>query len=524
MKYAMKYQNIQLDNKTNILIPKTIVKGEVKDNTFLTSQTTYTYITDPSFNSKYIIGPAYTIEELKNIYSIKDEFTDKEILELFEMEEKEKFMVSYDGKTVVLSPYLLSENQEKLDLFSIINGETSVILNDNRIKEIIKLSKIKSIEEIMQGYKDAITKFSTINDRLNMQSLEISNENKITGTGLTAKTEQLLLEASKHNEKENQPTISSEEFTVQGLYEYLKSHILGHDKELKKIATILLMNYYSNPYYGTESVLIPGPTGTGKTATFNVASKYFDIPFKNINTINIVPEGIVGTTIEDEFSSLIEECNGDISKAEKAIIVFDEFDKLGIDSLDTKTSLINIFLKVLEGGRFPIVRQMKATQLYNTTMASKICLGTFVEAYKKEKAKIGFDSKETKEETFDKNLLVKKGYFSSELLTRFQHFIPYDNISENDKKRIILESKLSTYLLKKERLETQFGIKIYGDEEFAEGILNTLKEHEQSIRDINNIISDSFLDIEYDILTNSNKYKTLKLTKETVTKGNYDLF
>lgn len=524
MKYAIKYQNIQLDEKTNILIPKKIVKGEVKDNMFITSQSTYSYITSPSFNSKYIIGPAYTIEELKNIYSIKDEFTDNETIALFEMEEKEKFMISHEGQTVVVSPYLLSENKEKLDLFSIINGETSVILNHNRIQEIIKLSKIKPIEEIMQGYKDAITKFSTINDRLNMQSLELSNEKNITGTGLSAKTEQILLNAKNQQEEQNTPSITSQEYTVQGLYEYLKTHILGHDQELKKIATILLMNYYSNPYYGTESILIPGPTGTGKTATFNVASKYFDIPFKNINTINIVPEGIVGTTIEDEFSSLIEECNGDIAKAEKAIIVFDEFDKLGVDSLDTKTSLINIFLKVLEGGRFPIVRQMKATQLYNTTMASKICLGTFVEAYKKETATIGFNSNEVKEEEFDKNLLVKKGYFSSELLTRFQHFIPYGNISEMDKKRIILESKLSTYLLKKERLENQFGIKITGDEEFAEGILNILKEHEQSIRDINNIISDSFLNIEYDILTNSNKYKTLKLTRETVTKGNYDLF
>lgn len=40
---------------------------------------------------------------------------------------------------------------------------------------------------------------------------------------------------------------------------------------------------------------------------------------------------------------------------------------------------------------------------------------------------------------------------------------------------------------------------------------------------MNNIVADTFLDIEYDILSNKGKYKTLKLTSDTVSKGNYDL-
>ena len=318
---------------------------------------------------------------------------------------------------------------------------------------------------------------------------------------------------------------TTNETSVEGLYKYLKSNIIGHDEALKKIATILYMNYTSNPLYGTESILIPGPTGTGKTATFNCAAKYFDIPFRNINTCNLVPEGIVGTTLEDEFEALINECNGNMKLAEKAILVFDEFDKIGVDKLDTKTSLVNIFLKALEGGRFPISRQLKETKIYNTGMASKICLGTFQEAFKKETAPIGFGNNvHHEEEQFDKTLLVKKGYFSSELLTRFQHFIPYKNLSDEDKKKILLESKLSYYLAKKERLNSQFGIKTIGDEEFAKGVLEEIKKHEKSVRDMNNIVADTFLDIEYNILSNQGKYKTLKLTSETVSKGNYDLY
>ena len=60
-------------------------------------------------------------------------------------------------------------------------------------------------------------------------------------------------------------------------------------------------------------------------------------------------------------------------------------------------------------------------------------------------------------------------------------------------------------------------------EEFAKGVLEEIKKHEKSVRDMNNIVADTFLDIEYDILSNQGKYKTLKLTSDTVSKGNYDL-
>ena len=184
-----------------------------------------------------------------------------------------------------------------------------------------------------------------------------------------------------------------------------------------------------------------------------------------------------------------------------------------MDGLDIKSSLVNIFLKVLEGSSFPINRQMKATRIYNTLMSSKVCLGTFVEAYKKDK-NIGFNSSEV-EEIFDKDLLVKKGYFTNELLTRFIHFVPYGDLTMDDKKRIILESKLSTYLLKKQRLESQYGIIVDGDNDFADAVLEELKKDSKSVRDINNIIASAFLDIEYEILNNKGKYKRLTLSKDT---------
>lgn len=542
MEYAIKYVNIKVDEETNILLPKEIVKGRVEGDNFKTNKYAYNYITKNNINAKYLVGPSFTIEHMRDMYALLEEnFTNGQVLELILMEAQDTIIVYKNGKYAFLDLSSLITSSKKIELYQIIDGESCLFLNQDSVNNLLTTKTISELKDKLKFMRDKICKFATYSDKYNIEVFELADgvksniymkevfdedDTELTDDDVTIE----LVTSNDVNTKDDTISnienivTSTKEKSVEGLYNYLKDNIIGHDEALKKIATILYMNYTSNPIYGTESILIPGPTGTGKTATFNCAAKYFDIPFRNINTCNLVPEGIVGTTLEDEFEALISECKGNMKLAEKAILVFDEFDKIGVDKLDTKTSLVNIFLKALEGGRFPISRQMKETQIYNTGMASKICLGTFQEAFKKETSPIGFGNNvHHEEEQFDKTLLVKKGYFSSELLTRFQHFIPYKNLSEEDKKKILLESKLSYYLAKKERLNAQFGIETIGDEEFAKGVLEEIKKHEKSVRDMNNIVADTFLDIEYDILSNQGKYKTLKLTSDTVSKGNYDL-
>ena len=544
MEYAIKYVNIKVDEETNILLPKEIIKGRVEGDNFKTNKYAYNYITKNNINAKYLVGPSFTIEHMRDMYALLEEnFTNGQVLELILMEAQDTIIVYKNGKYAFLDLSSLITSSKKIELYQIIDGESCLFLNQDSVNNLLTTKTISELKDKLKFMRDKICKFATYSDKYNIEVFELADgvksniymkevfdedDTELTDDDVTIE----LVTSNDVNVNTKDDTISNienivtstNEKSVEGLYNYLKDNIIGHDEALKKIATILYMNYTSNPIYGTESILIPGPTGTGKTATFNCAAKYFDVPFRNINTCNLVPEGIVGTTLEDEFEALISECNGNMKLAEKAILVFDEFDKIGVDKLDTKTSLVNIFLKALEGGRFPISRQMKETQIYNTGMASKICLGTFQEAFKKETSPIGFGNNvHHEEEQFDKTLLVKKGYFSSELLTRFQHFIPYKNLSEEDKKKILLESKLSYYLAKKERLSAQFGIETIGDEEFAKGVLEEIKKHEKSVRDLNNIVADTFLDIEYDILSNKGKYKTLKLTSDTVSKGNYDL-
>ena len=528
MLYAIKYLKVPYDGDINILIPKKVIKGELEYDYFTSNKVVYSYITNEIKEGKYIVGSALTLEEIKKEYNL-EKYSDKEVIELFFLFNQDKCLLEKNGKCYTLDVGDLFSEEVTKTVYECIDGETSLYLNKEMINALLETEDIVTLKETLAAFSDRLTNFGSLHQNTGIDKLVIKN-GKITGINdyELVPQDKTSITTTENTETQNDAAPSNNQeinsdFTISGLYKYLKQHIIGHDEALKKISTILLMNYYSNAYYGTESILIPGPTGVGKTATFNCAANYFNVPFKNINTCNLVPEGIVGTTIEDEFSALIDECKGDMNKAEKAILVFDEFDKIGIDSLDIKATLVNVFLKALEGASFPINRQMRARQVYNTTLASKVCLGAFTEAYKKEKATIGFDSSSPKTSVFDKDLLIQKGYFTNELLTRIQHFIPYTDITDEDKLKIILESKLSAYQMKKERIKSQFGIDIIGDKEFAEGIINKLKSTDKSVRDINNIVSDAFLNIEYEILDTPGKYKTLRLNRDTATNGNFDL-
>ena len=352
MEYAVKYQNIKIDEETNLFIPLEIIKGHVKEDTFTTNKYTYKYITTSNINCKYLVGPSFTMDYIRDFYALPaDKLSNKDVIELVLTEAKDCVVVYKNGKFVFLDLSTLSTPNKKVELYQIIDGETCLMLNQDSVNELLTTDEISKLKEKLKFMRDKICKFSSFAENKGLELLELHDgvtsriytaevfddtkdeeESKEEELAEEELTEELNIQEETLYTNEQPKTsalqnfiTSTNETSVEGLYKYLKSNIIGHDEALKKIATILYMNYTSSPLFGTESILIPGPTGTGKTATFNCAAKYFDVPFRNINTCNLVPEGIVGTTLEDEF------------------------DKIGVDKLDTKTSLVNIFLKALEG-------------------------------------------------------------------------------------------------------------------------------------------------------------------------------
>ena len=153
----------------------------------------------------------------------------------------------------------------------------------------------------------------------------------------------------------------------------------------------------------------------------------------------------------------------------------------------------------------------------------KFFLGAFGDTITTSKKMIGFSPTpvETVEDVEQK--IIDNTRFEQELLSRIQITIPYKNLTPEDKKRIILFSKGSIYAEKKRRLLRDYGVTILGDEEYAEGVLEAINANKEGIRQMNNIIFSSFLDIMYELGTNEGKYKTLVLSRDTVSKKRFDL-
>ena len=263
-----------------------------------------------------------------------------------------------------------------------------------------------------------------------------------------------------------------------------------------------------------EPLLIVGPTGTGKTETIRAASEYLDIPFIEINTPNLVPEGIHGASLESYLNSLKIYCNGDLKQAEKSIVYLDEFDKLGRNDLNIKTAVKQILLKFLEGGTF-IISDRYNTYNFNTRMLNKICSGAFQELFEEHKA-IGFETGAPKSMQFSRQKVVDADYYGKELITRIHSIIPYLPLTREEQKRVILESKISKYLQKKIRYQKQFNIELLLEDDFINGLIDKLSNSEQSMRDLNNNILEYLALPEYEILSNPHSYQRLTLTKDTL--------
>jgi ATP-dependent Clp protease ATP-binding subunit ClpX len=77
-----------------------------------------------------------------------------------------------------------------------------------------------------------------------------------------------------------------------------------------------------------QNVLLIGPTGTGKTAIARAVASLMDVPVFRTTATSYSITGLVGLDPEDVITGLLDAAEGDVRRAERGIVVFDETDKL----------------------------------------------------------------------------------------------------------------------------------------------------------------------------------------------------
>ena len=520
--YGIKYFKAQLDDTTYILIPICLVEGYSVGGQFFSEKIQFIPQNPNDYSkTRTVIDSIVSEEELKRMYDMQDiDF----LKNYYFTEEKERVIIveTKDGK-VLKRKYNLNivKSKNPRETYEFFKNKPAITLNEDALFNLLSMDDIIELKKELKYFQKQLTSLEKVYKKDGVTKITLQ-DGKIQEIETEVPVIDTVGEAKQAKSSTSTLPIYSGDISVEGLEKYLKERIFGHDEELRDIATILVMNHHSTPEFGTASILIPGPTGTGKTATLKVASEYLNLPFTFVNTINLVPQGIKGTSLEDVLYRLIAIANGDQQKAEKGIIVFDEFDKISNVGTDIKEDLKQIMLKFIEGGEFQIDRQHQSYN-FDTRMVSKIFLGAFTEAFKSKKS-IGFGAQTEDKTTFDINHLYETTQFSRELITRIPHVIPYYELPNDIKKKIILESKISEYLLKKKRYQTQFGVELIDSPDYIDALIEQLAQNERSMRDLNNIIAKSLLAAENAMLRSNGTVKRLVLTGETVTNPNrFDL-
>jgi ATP-dependent Clp protease ATP-binding subunit ClpX len=544
---AIEYKKYKLADNIYMLVPVKLVEGIYDEGLFFTKKGSPIKVCDSPESlelGKVLADDIMDDEDLSYYYDCDEEANFLKEYYLSERMDFIRFVCIKDGQ-IYKKDIRVNDLKEKheSEIYEMLDDEPSLVLSDKIVNKLLNINNLKSMKKELNLLKNKINKYKNTQEK-NISKLVVkdghisrietrgkcyinvddpkykeldqcgfiyqfySPDDELVGETIVQKND--VAEKNKNDIQEDH------DISVSGLFNYLKERVIGHERELKIIATRMIRNTKAVEGEKTKSILVPGPTGTGKTLTFEVAANYLGLPHVTVNTADLVPDGIVGTSIQDNLMSLLNMANGDVAKAKRGIVVFDEFDKLAVSNLDLKQSVKPIFLKVLEGS--DIILQESSGHAYsprtfNTSLLNIALLGAFSECFQEEKT-LGFKTQPKSSKLFSKDKMYDLGYYDRELITRIPIVIPYYELTPQQM-RETLYCKSSELLKEITALKRDFNIEVEGYDEYVEGVMDILSKKDKSMRDVNNIVINSFIDIEYELEDQPNKFKTLKLTRET---------
>ena len=333
-------------------------------------------------------------------------------------------------------------------------------------------------------------------------------------------------------------TDSKSRESVNSIIDKISSKIVGQEKAI----TDIVANIYANQLLiDTEnrelidsqkvSILLDGPTGTGKTAILKAVAEEFDIPIEIVNASSFSATGYVGSSITDVLENIYLNAEEDLENAERGIIVFDEIDKLGgykTEDITMHTAVQQELLSIISGSKVDLFTSSLFNEpvQFDTSNITFIGMGAFTELrnIKKQEEKdknkyIGFNSnpeKETNDIEITQEDLIDYG-LERELIGRFSLLTSTKQYNKQDYINILTESEISPLKGLIEFAEG-FDVTITYDDEFVDAVADLASKQDFGARSLQKIIASIKNKLLVGIM--SGKIKEYNLTSEMLKKPN----
>lgn len=304
------------------------------------------------------------------------------------------------------------------------------------------------------------------------------------------------------------------------LENYLKTRIFNNDEIIEDLCTTIAMNYSASDRHEVESMLSIGTTGTGKTETYRLIAEYLGVPLVLYDCTQLTAAGYVGKDMDDVLRKIYRESKGDINLARKAIVAFDEFDKVAARGNDVTDLAVQYdLLKFIDGFeyQFALDKNTNPNISLDTSFMTVGLMGAFSTLIASKKKYLGFNAEveEDKDVILSTNDFVKYGMIE-EIMGRINNIYQYKTLSKDDLKKILLESLTSPLILKKARYIRQFGTEIECVKEFIDAIVEEAYNTGAGGRSLGKIISRVFKKLDRELCLY--KKKDIVIPKKLILK------
>lgn len=257
-----------------------------------------------------------------------------------------------------------------------------------------------------------------------------------------------ILEASKGTEKEN---VSASSITPQYIVQEVNKAIIGQEQAKSAVALAVwkqMLRANGDNFVPRTNLLLYGPIGCGKTAIIREAARIAGLPFLAVDATGITETGYRGKNAADIVTDLLTGFKGH-PHVRHAIIFIDEVDKLSAHGADWRQAYCqgtqHALLKLVEG--------MEVTvdgMTINTTDLLFLFGGAFGRMREERKcaAPIGFVRSEPSCPSVTQHTAEDFCAYGMEreLMGRIGRFVPVEQLTAEQMKRVLTESSLSAFV------------------------------------------------------------------------------